>query len=101
MEAAERRAIAISILDGCAMRKPHKHYTNAKIALKIHRDGKHVSGKVWSQCKKKTAYSTYRMAIRAANNALTVRGAIVRVYQCPHCNKYHLSKHFRNEQDKV
>lgn len=49
-------------------------------------------GANYSQCLKKTPYSSLRHAERVAENVKLKRDDILRVYLCPKCEMYHLTK---------
>lgn len=49
-------------------------------------------GEVWSDCGKKARYRDQSEARVIANRLETKRGDKLRVYECPHCHGFHLSK---------
>lgn len=49
--------------------------------------------KVASQCLKKVGYSSYRQAERVTQSPEVIaRGVSLRIYECPFCNLYHITK---------
>lgn len=46
-------------------------------------------------CTRKKTYVTERVAIRAAEGIMADRltGKVLRTYNCPHCKKFHLTSH--------
>jgi hypothetical protein len=50
-------------------------------------------GAAYSQCGSKTGYPSHRYAKRVADDIMSKRGDILRVYHCVLCKLYHLTKH--------
>jgi len=48
-----------------------------------------------SDCLKKTKYSTKEFAMKVKQQAEQERGDDLRVYECPHCNGWHLTSYFK------
>lgn len=47
---------------------------------------------IYNMCSNKATYSTEAMANRSKSKALQERNTYLRVYLCPICDKYHLTK---------
>jgi hypothetical protein len=47
----------------------------------------------YAQCKRKCGHSTRARAEAEAQRATEASGRTMYVYRCPHCSKYHLTKH--------
>lgn len=45
-----------------------------------------------SECLRKRSYRTARSAVLTAQKAFERRGVELRVYHCPHCGQFHLTK---------
>ncbi len=45
-----------------------------------------------AQCGKKTSYFSQSTAQLVADKAKRKRGVVLRVYNCPYCYQYHLTK---------
>ena len=45
-----------------------------------------------AQCLKKASYSSFKMALGVKRRAQEFRGTPMRIYECPNCGLYHLTK---------
>lgn len=49
---------------------------------------------IWAMCLKKAQYTTHGEASRVVRKAKEMRGVKLRVYECPVCLKFHVTKSF-------
>lgn len=91
MNIEERKAEMLKALEGCKVHKPYKR-RSPKAYIERNKQDKHFSMRVWRECASKKFYRTQSEAQRIANIIFMDRGLKLRVYSCPRCGMYHLTK---------
>lgn len=84
-------------------RKSQSPRTRPVSSIKSDKDvkAKKQPGKaVYHQCLKKHRYRSEHDARLAANNAETKRGTRLRVYQCPLCGGWHITRKYAAEENR-